>query len=334
MDQETGRSAEGTTACSREPHRRVRPPGAIGSAARPVGTACGTPTDARDDTRRSAVTGRSEPACLPVRTTGARCSGGWLERASFSPRRRNSMNTTRAAFLSRGAKGGIALVAGGSVLAATTGAALRCPDRGYRHREACGDRRAARDRLLHEGACLQEVLRGGAGVHGCRPPEREGSLQGARGRARVRCAEGPRVRLPGRGVQDRQEHRQARPGARDGLRRCVPRRGHGPQVERAEGRRGDDRRQRVPPPGDSLEHRRRHDRLGPLVPGRAHRREGDRSGHPVRAGSSVARRKPEPAGGLGLGLVGRSPRPPGSLATRDGAVRTRARCRLAPWRRR
>ena len=34
------------------------------------------------------------------------------------------METTRAAFLSRGARGGIALVAGGSVLAATTGNAL------------------------------------------------------------------------------------------------------------------------------------------------------------------------------------------------------------------
>lgn len=34
------------------------------------------------------------------------------------------METTRAAFLSRGAKGGIALVAGGSVLAATTGNAF------------------------------------------------------------------------------------------------------------------------------------------------------------------------------------------------------------------
>jgi hypothetical protein len=34
------------------------------------------------------------------------------------------METTRAAFLSRGAKGGLALVAGGSVLAMTSGPAL------------------------------------------------------------------------------------------------------------------------------------------------------------------------------------------------------------------
>jgi hypothetical protein len=37
------------------------------------------------------------------------------------------METTRAAFLSRGAKGGLALVAGGSVLAMTTGPALGSP---------------------------------------------------------------------------------------------------------------------------------------------------------------------------------------------------------------
>ena len=36
--------------------------------------------------------------------------------------------TTRGAFLSRGAKGGLALVAGGSVLAATTGAAFGAAD--------------------------------------------------------------------------------------------------------------------------------------------------------------------------------------------------------------
>ena len=73
------------------------------------------------------------------------------------------METTRAAFLSRGAKGGIALVAGGSVLAATTGNAF-----GARTADTDIAKLAATAELLaidfYTKAIGSKKLKGGSGV--------------------------------------------------------------------------------------------------------------------------------------------------------------------------
>ena len=172
-----------------------------------------------------------------------------------------SDGTTRAAFLSRGAKGGLALVAGGSVLAATTGTAFGA---------ATTDTDIAKLAATAELLAIDFYTRalGSKRFTGAEEAYMAAALQNEKdhykalaGVLKSAAPKGLRFAYPRRHVREREEHRHARPGARDGVRRRLPRGRHGAEVERPQGRRGDDRRQRVAPPGDPLEHRGGHDRL-------------------------------------------------------------------------
>ena len=104
--------------------------------------------------------------------------------------------TTRAQFLSRGARGGIALAAGGSVLGLAQGTAFG--DRVQRcDREARGDRRAARDRLLHQAIASKKLKGDELGYLAAAIEQRAGPLRRAQRRARVGDPEGPEVQVPG-----------------------------------------------------------------------------------------------------------------------------------------
>ena len=104
--------------------------------------------------------------------------------------------TTRAQFLGRGAKGGLALVAGGLVLGVAEGTAFGAVTRRRRHREARRHGRAARDRLLH----ARDLLEAAQGRRAQLPRRRQGqrgrALQRAQGRARLGDADGPEVQVP------------------------------------------------------------------------------------------------------------------------------------------
>ena len=186
-----------------------------------------------------------------------------------------SDGTTRAAFLSRGAKGGLALVAGGSVLAATTGttfgAATTDTDIAKLaataellaidfYTRALGSKRFTGAEEAYMAAALQNekdhykalagVLKSAApkGLHFAYPA---GTF-----------ASGTSIGKLGQALET------AFVGAYLGAVTAL-------KIERPQGRRGDDRRERVAPPRDPLEHRGGHDRLRAVVPQGVHRGPGD-----------------------------------------------------------
>ena len=137
------------------------------------------------------------------------------------------METTRADFLSRGAKGGLALVAGGSVLAMTNGPAF-----GSVAADTDIAKLAATAELLaidfYTRSIRSRKLKGAEAAYLAAALQNEkDALQGARRRPRPRRSEEPAVQVPGRDLRFRQEHRPDRPGARDRVRRRVPRRRQG-----------------------------------------------------------------------------------------------------------
>ena len=185
------------------------------------------------------------------------------------------METTRAAFLTRGAKGGLALVAGGALLGLAEDAALAAPSKDSDiaklaataellaidfYKRAIASKKFSGDELGYMRAALgneQAHYKALAGVLGMQAPKNV------------------KFKYPNGVVLLRQGDRQARTGARDSVRRRLHGRGHRTQVERAEKRCRPDRGERVAPPERADQHRRRRDRAGTGAAQGAHGRAGN-----------------------------------------------------------
>ncbi len=116
--------------------------------------------------------------------------------------------TTRAQFLSRGAKGGVALVAGGSVLALAQGTAF-----GAASTDADIAKLAATAELLaidfYTRAIASKKLKGDElGYLAVRDEQRARPLRRAQGRAEVGDPRRAEVQVPGRSIRLAEEHRQ------------------------------------------------------------------------------------------------------------------------------
>ena len=144
-------------------------------------------------------------------------------------------STTRAQFLARSAKGGLALVAGGAILGLAEGTAF-----GAISTDADIAKLAATAELLaidfYTHAIDSKQLKGDelSYLVGARGNE-QAHYDALEGRAQVRDAREPEVQVPERRLRLAQVDRHARPGARDGVRRRLHGRGHLASEQRAEG---------------------------------------------------------------------------------------------------
>jgi hypothetical protein len=199
----------------------------------------------------------------------SRRSAEWrlFRRPRIVARRRFAMEgrSTRAAFLSRGAKGGRRRLGPGGVLrSGPRRPAPRYVGRG--HRQAGRDRGAAGDRLLQPLHLEQEVRRRQACLPHCCPLERAGPLRGPGEGPRVGSAEGAQVQVSGRSLQLGAGCRRGWLCAGDRLRRSLHGSGQGAEGRRTQGSRRPDRRQRGPAPDHLQLHRRRNAREEPAFP--------------------------------------------------------------------
>ena len=190
-------------------------------------------------------------------------------------------STTRAQFLTRGAKGGLALVAGGAILGLAEGTAFGA---------------ASADADIAKLAATAELLAIDFYTHAIDSKQLKGDelsyLVGARGNEQAHYAafkgvlksatpKGLKFKYPTGAFALAQVDRHARQGTRDGVRRRLHGRGHLAAEQRAEGCRGRDRRLRVAAPERADEHRGERDRPGARPAEGADRGKGDRSRHAV-----------------------------------------------------
>ena len=166
------------------------------------------------------------------------------------------METTRAAFLSRGARGGIALVAGGSVLAATTGNAL-----GARSGDNDIAKLAATAELLaidfYSKALASKKFNGAEAAYMAAALQNEKDHYKAL--AGVLKSAAPKRLMfayPVGTFASAKSIGKLGQALETALRRRLPRCGHrSSKSNDLKGVRGNDRRQRIAPPGNPLQHR-------------------------------------------------------------------------------